>query len=486
MGVATDSHKLFPIHKPTLGIYDNIPGTELNPKALVNASNMQVDKGVLAQRYGYPAYGTNTNLVGTPYLFFPFTSFAGVTTLYCITSNGMYYLNGSAWAAKEAVVDFITTHRYPSACSIEDKILVTSSEKGLYEAGSGRLSGWSGYGYCPRIILPYKFRLIGFGEYESGATVPLRIRYSALGACTTITETYFIDWIDGDGIEIVGAIPLGPYIAIFKDKSAGLMDWIGGSSIFSLNIQLPSTGLIAQRAVVNVGGRLFFISHDNIYSWDGGREAVPIGDPIKDLWLADIASNEANLDKASFAMYVAHKGQVYFFYLIGTAASYVTKYFMYDIKHKSWWRGQLGDAIICADYVYYSGYKALMAIKTKTPVHFDYSTKQDNGKAITSFIESPDFVISEEEYIMRKKRYFAFVFDMKGDASDTVKFERSVDEGSNYATSSNLTVAASYDRVKKAEKFTDRKARIKLTHDTDNKRWFLRFYGIDYTLREKK
>ena len=482
MGVKTDRHKLFPIHKPLLGIYNNVAGTDLVPQALVNASNMQVEKGVLAQRFGYPTYGTNTNLVGTPYLFFPFTSFAGVTTLYCITSNGIYYLDGTAWAERKVISSYIIPYKYASMCTIQDHPLVASS-KAMFDAVTGtNVAGWGNY--CPRIILPYKFRLIGFGEYEVGigTTVPLRIRYSALGAYDTITENYFIDWIDGDGIEIVGAIPLGPYIAIFKDKSAGLMDWIGGSSIFSLTIQLPSTGLIAQRAVVNVGGRLFFMSHDNIYSWDGGREAIPIGDPIKDLWLEDKSDD---LEKASFAMYVAHKDQVYFFYLKGTAGSYVTKYFMYDIKHKSWWRGQLGDAIICADYVYYSGYKALMGIKTKTPVHFDYSSKQDNGKAITSFIESPDFVISEEEYIMRRKRYFAFRFDMKGDESDTVKFEHSVDEGT-YPTSSNLTISDSYDRVSKSTNFTDRKARIKLTHNTDNKRWFLRFYGIDYTMREKK
>jgi len=255
--------------------------------------------------------------------------------------------------------------------------------------------------------------------------------------------------------------------------------------LFSLSIQLPTIGLIGQRAVVNVRGRLFFMSHDNIYSWDGGREPVPIGDPIRDLWLADIVDNEANLDKASFAMYVAHKNQVYFFYPVGTAASYVTKYFMYDIKHRSWWRGQLGDAIICADYVYYSGYKALLGIKTKSPVHFDYATKQDNGKPITSFIESPDFVISEEEYIMRRKRYYSFKFDMKGDAADVVAFQHSVDEGT-YGDASNLAITASYDKVEKHTKFVDRKARIKLTHSTDNKRWFLRFYGIDYTMREKK
>jgi hypothetical protein len=185
-------------------------------------------------------------------------------------------------------------------------------------------------------------------------------------------------------------------------------------------------------------------------------------------------------------MYTAHKKQVYFFYLVGTAESYVTKYFMYDIEYKSWWRGQLGDAIICADYIYYSGYKVLLGIKTATPVQFDYATKQDNGKAVTSFIESPDFVISEEEYLMRRKRFYAFKFDMKGDAADTVQFEHSVNEGSTYSTASNLTVGALYDKVEKDTNFAERKARIKLTHSTDNKRWFLRFYGIDYTLREKK
>jgi len=482
MSVESDRHKLFPIHKPLLGIYNNVPGTDLNPQALVNASNMQVEKGVLAQRFGYPTYGTNTNLVGTPYLFFPFTSFAGVTTLYVATSNGVYYLSTN-WEESIAITDFVTTHKYPSMCSIQNKCLATSAEKGIYNVtDDAQLPGnWTSY--YPRIILPYKFRLIGFGEYKTGIVTPLRIRYSDLGAYNTTGAGYFIDWIDGDGIEIVGAIPLGPYIAVFKDKSAGLMDWIGGSSIFSLTIQLPSTGLLAQRAVVNVGGRLFFMSHDNIYSWDGGREPVPIGDPIKDLWLDDKSDD---LEKASFAMYVAHKDQVYFFYLKGTAESYVTKYFMYDIKHKSWWRGQLGDAIICADYVYYSGYKALMAIKTKTPVHFDYLDKQDNGKAITSFIESPDFVISEEEYIMRKKRFFAFRFDMKASATDTVTFERSIDEGSNYTDSSSLALTTAYDRVSKGTNFTDRKARVKLTHSTDDKRWFLRFYGIEHTMREKK
>ena len=481
MGIAIDSHKLFPIHKPLLGIYNNVPGTDLNPQALVNASNMQVEKGVLAQRFGYPTYGDNTNLVGTPYLFFPFTTFGGITTLYLITSYGIHYLSGTTWTLRVAVAS-PTAGKYPSACTIQNKALITSFN-GLCDAVAGTVVAGDWTSYYPRIILPYKFRLIAFGEYKTGIVTPLRIRYSDLGVYNTTGASYFIDWIDGDGIEIVGAIPLGPYIAVFKNKSAGLMDWIGGSSIFSLTIQLPSTGLLAQRAVVNVGGRLFFMSHDNIYSWDGGREPVPIGDPIKDLWLADKSDN---LEKASFAMYVAHKDQVYFFYLKGTAESYVTKYFMYDIKHKSWWRGQLGDAIICADYIYYSGYKALMAIKDKTPVHFDYLTKQDNGKAITSFIESPDFVISEEDYIMRKKRYFAFRFDMKASAADTVTFERSIDEGSNYTDSSSLALTAAYDRVSKGTNFTDRKARIKLTHSTDNKRWFLRFYGIDYTMREKK
>ena len=484
----TDTHKLFPIHMPTLGIYNNMPSTELSPRCLINCSNMEIEKGVLAQRYGYPTYGTTTALIGTPYLFFPFTTFAGVTTLYLVTSNGIYYLNVAAWAATVAVTDFITTYRYPSACTIQDKALIASSEKGLYDAVTGALVAGDWTSYCPRVILPYKFRLLGFGEYKAGIVTPIRIRYSAIGVYNTTSAAYFIDWTDGDGVEIRGAIPLGPYIAVFKDKSAGLMDYIGGSSIFSLTIQLPSTGLLAQRAVVNVGGRLFFMSHDNIYSWDGGREAVPVGDPIKDLWLADLAISTTDLTQASFAMYVAHKKQVYFFYLIGTTASYVTKYFMYDIEQKSWWKGQLGDAIICADHIYYDGYKALLGIKTPIPVQFDYSTKQDNGKAITSFIESPDFVISEEEYIMRRKRYYAFNFDMKGDAVDTVQFQHSVDEGTTFlpAVASNLTITAAYDKVKKDLKFVDRKARIKLTHSTDNKRWFLRFYGIDYTLREKK
>ena len=88
MGVETDRHKLFPIHKPLLGIYNNVPGTDLNPQALVNASNMQVEKGVLAQRFGYPAYGTNTSLVGTPYLFFSFTiSFLSI--LYATPSTSL-------------------------------------------------------------------------------------------------------------------------------------------------------------------------------------------------------------------------------------------------------------------------------------------------------------------------------------------------------------------------------------------------------------
>ena len=118
---------------PTLGIHNEVPGTELNPRALVNTSNMQVENGVLAQRYGYPTYGTNTNLVGTPYLFFPFTSFAGVTTLYCATSNGVYYLgDDGAWQESIAITDFVTTYKYPSMCTIENKMLATSSEKGIY------------------------------------------------------------------------------------------------------------------------------------------------------------------------------------------------------------------------------------------------------------------------------------------------------------------------------------------------------------------
>lgn len=76
-------------------------------------------------------------------------------------------------------------------------------------------------------------------------------------------------------------IRLGAYLAIYFSESIVICNPVPTDEIYLFDTRVRGVGLLASRAIVDIGGVHIFIGSDlNFYSYDGGLEPVPIGDLV--------------------------------------------------------------------------------------------------------------------------------------------------------------------------------------------------------------
>lgn len=478
--------KVFPVYAPTLGIIRNIPSTMLDPRACTNCSNIRLKGGVVSKRTGYGASYATGAITGVPIGIFRYQQWDGTEYEILCTTTNVYYNDAGAWTSLAGSLNATTTFR-ASVASIENYMVYTN---GVDAASKCLATTWSALDagaenwslYRPLIFLPYRFRLLGFNDQKSGAVTAIRIMYSKLGDFDAIDGTEssgFIDMTQGMGSKIVGAAPMKNYIAMYKDYSCALLDYIGGSSIFGIDVHIQGIGLAAKDAIVNLGTSHLFLGSDlNFHEWNGGWELNHIGDSIKDLLRAEI--DETKLAQC-FAVTNYAETEAHFFIVV-TGQTYPTVFYTYNWTDRSWVRNTIAAMSTAGEIAKAGVTRTLLALATGTVHHYDYSTSTltDNGAAITSSFETPDFVLDKEEHLARHRRFYGVVFDIKGSsASAKVTLNYSGDEGSSWdSEDKKLTLTASYAHTKWDFLQTQRRLRLRFSDTTSGQTPYIRFYGL--------
>lgn len=127
---------------------------------------------------------------------------------------------------------------------------------------------------------------------EEGTTIPQKIRWSRLDGFES-----WVNEIDGTGQAgyatfessdfITGMYQLKRELFIYRERSIEAMSYIGEPNIWGFRRAETGTGLVAPRALVDFGDRHMFVGPDNIWTYNG-VSLVPIGDPIKDQFFAEV------------------------------------------------------------------------------------------------------------------------------------------------------------------------------------------------------
>jgi len=343
----------------------------------------------------------------------------------------------------------------------------------------GKTIGWADY--RPKIFVPYKDRLLGLGfnDNVSGSETGIRQIYSVLGDFDNVNDTGsgYNDFVQGEGAQIMGAMPLKDYVAVYKDYSCSLLDYIGGSSLYSFSPHIQGIGLAAKDALVNLGTSHIFLGTDlNIHQWNGGWELNDIGNPIKKLLQAEI--NESKI-KRSFALIDKKQREVIFFIPIGVN-DYPTRMWIYNIDDRSWAKGTIAS-ISAGNSVSKSGVeRALLGLLAGATHHYDYSAFTDNGTAISSNFITGDFVLDKKEHQRRRRKYFGTSLDVKGSSTSAkLKIEYSSDEGSTYTSAGEKTLTAGYKWTDWYFLKTARKLRLKFSDATSGQTFYVRYFGLN-------
>lgn len=121
------------------------------------------------------------------------------------------------------------------------------------------------------------------GPTESAVQKLRRVRWNAAGSLTdwtTVGDAGFIDLYDHPW-DIIAGLPIGPYLSIYRRN--GITRCIAEHSTdkrFDFITVVTDIGLIAGRALIDIGDEHVFVSDDNVYLYNGGYEVEPIADAI--------------------------------------------------------------------------------------------------------------------------------------------------------------------------------------------------------------
>ena len=262
--------------------------------------------------------------------------------------------------------------------------------------------------------------VIAFGSNPIGSSAidPLFVRFSdqenAIDWTPTATNTAGGVRINS-GSQIIGAVQGRQEIIIFTDVSVHSMRFVGAPFTFQFQTISSDISMISPNAAVNARGSIYFMDKGGFYSYNGSVQPLPCS--VKEFVFSNL-----NVDQA-FKVFAAENNafsEVSWFYPVGTGDTEVTNYVTFNYAENLWsvgtlirgaWRGAgtrnnpLASSII-----------------TSTDANYLYSHEEgfdDDGSAMTAFIESGDLEMDDGERFMLINRVIPdFAFSgTTGDAS---------------------------------------------------------------------
>ena len=308
-----------------------------------------------------------------------------------------------------------------------------SSGTGTRAIEIGSLAGASNtpVGALKILVSDVDQHVIAFGSNPIGSSTidPLLVRFSdqenAADWTPTATNTAGGVRINS-GSEIIGAIQTRQEILVFTDVSLHSMRFTGAPFTFQFSTLSTDISMISPNAAVNARGSVYFMDSGGFYVYNGSVQPLPCS--VKEHVFSNLNKGQA------FKVFAAENNdfsEVIWFYPVGTDDTEITNYVSYNYAENLWAVGTLNRGA----WIGYSKNSNPIASSVNTGVTdanylYNHETGfDDDGSAMTAFVESGDLEIGEGDRFMMISRIVPD-FKFSGLASDA-----SVDftiKGSNF------------------------------------------------------
>ena len=243
--------------------------------------------------------------------------------------------------------------------------------------------------------------VIAFGCNAIGSSTidPLFVRFSTQESARdwTPTATNTAGGIRiNSGSLIVGAVQSRQEILVFTDRSVHSMRFVGGAFVFELSLISTDVSMISPNAGIDVGGQVYFMDEGGFYVYNGSVQTLPCS--VKNHVFSNLNKSQAY---KVFAAENSAYSEVTWFYPVGTGNTEITNYVTYDYAENLWSIGTLERG---AWNDYGTGRAPLAAsVITSSNANYLYEHEtghDDDGSAMTAFIESGDLEINDGESFM--------------------------------------------------------------------------------------
>ena len=332
--------------------------------------------------------------------------------------------SAGAWGDKSSL-DASAQLRLYSQDNFGDDLLFNVREGGIYHwdesvgtgTRAGALSGESGASDAPTLALQVMMsdvdkHVIAFGANPISTSVidPLHVRWSDQESAVDWTPTA-INSAGGvtlsTGTTIIGALKTRQEILIWTDAGIHSMRFVGSPFIFQFTVVNEGISMISPKAAVNAGGAVYFMDRGGFYVYAGAVQELPCS-------VLDYVVSNLNIDQSFkvFATTNIDHSEVTWFYPIGSGETDNTNYVTYNYVEQLWSVGTMtrGSWIEATT----KNYPLATSVITSSDNNYLYIQERghdDDGSAMTAFIESGDVEMDDgERYMMLSRLIPDFVF----------------------------------------------------------------------------
>jgi len=239
------------------------------------------------------------------------------------------------------------------------------------------------------------------------------------------------------GSYIVGALKTREEILVWTDAGVHSMRFIGGPFTFQFRQLMQGPSIISPKAASIAASTVFWMDRGNFYMYDGAVRPLPCS-------VLDYITDDINLNQAYkvFAASNPDFSEIMWFYPSSDAAE-VDRYVIFNYKENLW---SVGTLVRTAWTPAPTRTKPLAA-GTADSSNYIYQHEtgyNDDGSAMTAYIESGDFDLQDGEHFVLLSR---IIPDIKFQAeADTPTSDTTVTmtmKGKNYPLESASTLSTS-------------------------------------------
>lgn len=342
---------VLPVIAPARGINKNIPKNLIKDDAWSDGNNVHFGVGYVEKVGGWRKF-IGQQLDGELMAIDNYFKFNGDSYLMFVTTKRVYYYD----PVNNTVVDI--TGDTPLTGGNEDIVITENAQDYfLITNGVDPIKYWDGISPSiadlpglddcdggvksvrAKAMLYFQNFLILLNTTENGHPCPQRMRTSQINDITKWKknsdgsgESFWGDLTDGVdwGVRLM---PFANYVVAYKERSIQVLSYVGGDLVWDKRPAIIGTGLLAPRAIVDLGDEHIFIGPDNIYSFDLVDVKIA-GDDIAKEFFRLLDPGKANL---TIGFFIEETPEAWFVFVSTTSPDGLPdKAIVYNTDTKAW------------------------------------------------------------------------------------------------------------------------------------------------------
>jgi len=270
------------------------------------------------------------------------------------------------------------------------------------------------------------------------------------------------------GSEIITAVKTRQEILIWTDVNLHAMRFVGPDDIFSFAMVASNVSIIGFNAAVTVGDRTYWMGRNNFYAYSGRLQVIPC--TVLDHVFSDINTSQ------NFKFFAASNklfDEVFWFYASASSEE-IDKYVKFNHVEGTWDIGTLARTA-WVDLGVHENPRGAGVDSSVEYIYSHESGQNDDGSAMSSFIESADFDLGDGEQFMFVDKLIPDVrlADTSGDSSGSIDYvikTRNFPLESLSTDSTSTVVSTTQQSFLRAR---GRQAVVRIQSDSTNLNWTL-------------